>query len=322
MENLLGGWNEFVRCKKCKVDVSKFSQQLFSNLKELHQNLVDKTYCHGSYKHFKITDPKSRDIHKALVRDRLLHHAVYRQLYPFFERTFIFDSYSCRDDKGTHRGFKRFNNFARRASYGHRKTVWVLKCDIRKFFASIEHQILFDILDKYILDKNVMWLIKRIVSSFCSTKDGVGLPLGNLTSQLFVNIFMNEFDQFVKHKLKAKYYIRYADDFVILDQDRRCLESILIEIRKFLEDKLHLTLHPNKVFIKTFASGVDFLGWVNFPHYRVLRTATKKKMFRNLEIKKHLDPEKFKATVSSYLGMLSHGNTHKLSLFIIKKYLS
>ena len=166
-----------------------------------------------------------------------------------------------------------------------------------------------------------MWLVCRIVSSFHSTKENVGLPLGNLTSQLFVNIYMNEFDQFMKHKLKAKWYIRYSDDFVILDQDREWLELVLVNIQTFLKEKLHLTLHPDKVSIKTFATGVDFLGWVHFPDYRVLRTTTKKRMLRNLEYKKeNTDPEKMISTVRSYLGMLSHGNAYKLSSLVKSRY--
>ncbi len=312
MNNLLAAWKEFVNCKRCKIDVSNFTRNLLFNIRELNDDLNNKSYCHGEYHHFKIHDPKSRDIHKALVRDRLLHHAVYRQLYPFFDRTFIFDSYSCRDDKGTHRGFKRFSEFARRASFDHTKTVWVLKCDIRKFFASIDHQTLFIILERYIPDANIMWLVKQIIGSFHSTVSGVGLPLGNLTSQLFVNIFLNEFDQYVKHRLKARWYIRYADDFVILDQNRVQLESILIEIRQYLHAELKLDLHPDKVSIQTFASGVDFLGWVHFIDHLILRKATEKRMFRNIAIKQNGDLDKFEATMRSYLGMLSHGNTWKM----------
>lgn len=315
IQNLLGAWKEFVNCKRCKIDVSEFARNLLANIRELHQDLENKTYCHGEYHHFKIHDPKLRDIHKALVRDRLLHHAVYRQLYPFFDKTFIFDSYSCRNEKGTHRGFKRFNDFAYRASFRHTKTVWVLKCDIRKFFASIDHQILLDTLGQYIPNKDIMWLMRQIIVSFHSTKESIGLPLGNLTSQLFVNIYLNEFDQFVKHKLKAKWYIRYADDFVILDQDRKLLESILFEINKFLNDELHLNLHPNKVSIKTFASGIDFLGWVHFTNHRILRTTTRKRMFRNIEDKKKKgNPDKLSVTIKSYLSLLSHGDAYKLSL--------
>lgn len=307
VDNLLCAWQEFVRCKKNKLDVSDFKRDLFSNIVELHNSLKDKTYRHGEYYQFKIHDPKERDIHKALVRDRLLHHAIYRKLYPFFDRTFISDSYSCRKEKGTHRGFYRFCEFAKRASLNQTKTVWVLKCDIRKFFASIDQYILFEIIGQYIPDQDIMQLIKEIVGSFHSRGVGIGLPLGNLTSQLFVNIYMNEFDQFIKHRLKAKYYIRYADDFVILSMDRDWLYSILGDISLFLRDKLHLTLHPNKVSIKTFASGIDFLGWTHFIDHRVLRTATKNRMFRKLN-----DNSK-EGTITSYLGLLSHGDTYKLA---------
>jgi hypothetical protein len=149
-------------------------------------------------------------------------------------------------------------------------------------------------------------LLREVIRSFYSTRPGIGLPLGNLTSQLFVNIYMNEFDQFVKHRLKVKYYIRYADDFVIFSEDRAWLEERISLIRKFLTEKLRLTLHPQKIFIKTLASGVDFLGWVNFSGHRVLRTATKRRMFKKIQM--HRVPE----TVNSYLGLLNHGNTYKL----------
>ncbi len=316
-ENLLEAWKEFVRGKRKRIDVQEFQLRLFEHIQQLHTDLKHTLYRHGHYTPFKINDPKPRDIHKALVRDRLLHHALYRKLYPFFDRTFIADSYSCRNDKGTHRAFHRFDDFAYRASCGHTKTVWVLKCDVKKFFASIDHSILFEIIGRYVSDKNIIWLIREIVGSFHSTRDGVGLPLGNLTSQLFVNIYMNEFDQFVKHKLKAKWYIRYADDFVILHQDENWLERILLETQCLLNEKLCLILHPQKISIKTFASGVDFLGWVHFSTHRVLRTATKKRMFRNIEMKKQSnDAEKLRATVQSYKGMLSHGDGYTLAMTV------
>ncbi len=164
---------------------------------------------------------------------------------------------------------------------------------------------------QYISDQDILWLLDKVISSFYSTCPGVGLPLGNLTSQLLVNIYMNEFDQFVKHKLKIKYYIRYADDFVVLSDSRNYLENLIFSINKFLFDKLKLQLHPNKVSIKTLNSGVDFLGWVNFPHYRVLRTATKKRMLRR--IKESSTPE----TLNSYLGLLRHGNAEKLKIALL-----
>lgn len=266
-----------------------------------------KTYKHSPYHAFNISDPKPRSIHKASVRDRLLHHALYRRLYPFFDRTFIADSHSCRLGKGTHRAINRFRVFAYRASKNNTKTAWVLKSDIKKFFASIDQGKLLGIIKGFIPDEDTVWLISQIVRSFYSTRNGIGLPLGNLTSQLLVNVYMNRFDQFLKHKLKVRYYIRYADDFIILSKDRTLLENILSKISDFLWSNLRLQLHPDKTFIQTVASGVDFLGWVHFPDHRVLRTVTKRRMFRGIERKR-----RNMATVQSYLGMITHGNTKKL----------
>jgi len=278
------------------------------NILLLHHDLVSQTYCHGGYHHFRIADPKPRDIHKASVRDRLLHHAIYRKLYPFFDKTFTPDSYSCRVGKGTHKAMNQFRRFAYQVSKNHTRTCWVLKCDIRKFFASIGHQVLFLILEQHIPDQDIMRLLREVVNSFPRGRTSCnGLPLGNLTSQLLVNIYMNEFDQYVKHQLRAKYYVRYADDFVVLSNDKQELEERLRYIVVFLRDRLKLQLHPDKVSIKTFASGVDFLGWVHFPDHRVLRTATKRRMLKRTQ-----GLQKEDAVVRSYLGLLSHGNTEKL----------
>lgn len=309
LENLLLAWKEFVKGKKSRKDVQGFERNLMANLLSLQQELAAKTYKHSQYEAFTISDPKPRSIHKAKVRDRLLHHAIYRILYPFFDKTFIMDSYSCREKKGTHKAMDRFRFFTYKVSKNHRGTAWVLKCDIKKFFASIDHKVMIGILEKYIPDKDILGLLSEIVGSFYSTEVGKGLPLGNLTSQLLVNIYMNEFDQFVKHKLKARYYIRYADDFVILSADRQWLENALPRIKDFLEKKLCLTLHPDKVFIRTIASGVDFLGWILFPDHRVFRTVAKRRIFRGIK-KKQADNQ----TVQSYLGLIKHGNTKKLEV--------
>ena len=306
-ENLCIAWQEFVRGKRQRKDAAEFSLNLADNLYVLHDDLKNKRYAHSPYQAFKINDPKPRDIHKATVRDRIVHRAIYRTLCPFFERVFIADSYSCRLSKGTHKALNRFRAFGYKVSRNDTHTCWVLKCDIRKFFANIDHKILLEILKSRISDENTVWLLQKVISSF-STPDklGVGLPLGNLTSQLFVNIYMNEFDQFVKHRIGAKYYIRYADDFVVLSQDKKWLENVLLEMDKYLCGKLHLKLHPDKVFIKTLASGVDFLGWVHFPDHRVLRTTTKRRMMRKVFARP------VSSVINSYLGMLKHGNTYKL----------
>ncbi len=315
LENLIEAWREFIKGKRGRVDVQLFERDLMRNIVILHDDLRERSYRHGGYYPFNISDPKPRSIHKASVRDRLLHRALYRILYPFFDKTFIADSYSCRQGKGTHRALNRFRDLTHKESKNHTRTLWVLKCDIRKFFASVDQKILLDIVGKYIPDKEIVWLMRQVISSFYSVRMGVGLPLGNLTSQLFVNIYMNEFDQFMKHKLTAKYYIRYADDFVVLSRDKKRLEEILEHSSDFLWSRLKLQLHPNKVSIQTLASGVDFLGWVHFPNHRVLRTATKKRMFRNIKTKNCNEK-----VVESYLGLLSHGNGRKLKEIIQENF--
>ncbi len=306
IENLLEAWKEFVKGKRRKRDVQEFSFCLMDNILALHDDLQSRAYCHGGYEAFAIHDPKPRAIHKASVRDRLLHHAICRVLYPFFDRTFIADSYSCRIGKGTHKALNRFRTFGHIVSKNNTRTCWVLKCDIKKFFANIDHDILLNILQQYIPNDDVLRLLGEVIRSFHTTASGKGLPLGNLTSQLLVNIYMNEFDQFAKHTLKVKYYIRYADDFVVFSEDRVWLENLIPEIRTYLENQLKLNLHPDKVFIKTLASGVDFLGWIHFSDHRVLRTSTKRRMMKRMAL------PRIRQTVHSYFGLLKHGNTYKI----------
>jgi RNA-directed DNA polymerase len=326
IDNLLLAWQEFLWGKRNKKDVEEFRARLMDNIFNLHQDLKNKSYTHGEYKAFKISDPKPRDIHKASVRDRLLHRAIYRILYQYFDKKFIYDSYSCRINKGTHRAIKRFETFSRKVSKNNTKICWVLKCDIRKFFANIDHVILKQILTRYIQDTDTLSLLGNIISSFhtkSTTNSAMaefvvsnkrGLPLGNLTSQLLVNIYMNEFDQYIKHKLKVKYYIRYADDFIILSEDNKCLENLVPVISEFLSQHLKLQLNPDKLYIKTLFSGVDFLGWINFPNHRALRTSTKRRMFKNIENNSKNE------VIQSYLGLLSHGNGHKLEEIIKSLY--
>ena len=315
LENLLEAWQEFVKGKRSRRDVQEFERNLMGNIVALHKELALKTYRHSPYEAFNISDPKPRNIHKATVRDRLLHHALYRMLYPFFDRTFTADSYSCRNEKGTLKAIERFSEFSRKISKNNTRTAWVLKCDIRKFFASVDQRVLLEVLAMHIADSEVCWLLEKVVESFSSGVSGRGLPLGNLTSQLLVNIYMNEFDQFVKHELKVKQYIRYADDFVFLSHDHAWLEELLPKIRGFLHERLCLELHPDKVSIKTLASGVDFLGWVHFPGHRVLRTATKRRGFRGVE-----KSEGKYEILASYLGLLKHGNAKKIEIRVIENF--
>ncbi|MDP3764425.1 MAG: reverse transcriptase domain-containing protein [bacterium] len=284
-------WREFKKGKRKRLDVQEFDFNLEDNLFQLHSELKNKTYKHSQYIPFYVTDPKLRHIHKACVRDRVLHQAVFRVLYPIFDRHFMFDSYSCRIGKGTHKAVTRLETFCRKLSQNNSQTIFALKCDIKKFFDSIDQDALIKLIQLKIKDDNAVWLVEKIIGSF-----NKGLPLGNVTSQLFANIYLNELDQFVKHNLKEKYYIRYCDDFVILGSNKYYLLNLSYKINTFLFENLKLFLHPDKIIIRKYRQGIDFLGYVVLPNHRVLRTKTKRRMLRKINEK----------NVDSYLGVLRH----------------
>src|SRR3989344_6080498 len=317
MENLYMAWKEFQKGKGHKKDVADFSMKLVDNLLLLQKEILLGEYKHGNYFYFKVNDPKPRDIHRASVRDRIVHHALYNALYSYFDQKFIFDLYSCRNGKGTHRAIARFESFSRKESKNYKRTIWILKCDIKKCFASVDHNILKSILKRYIKDEQLLRVIESIIDSF-STYSTIsmkkGIPLGNLTSQLFINIYLHEFDLFVKHKIKARKYIRYADDFIIFSNDKNELWSNISVIRNFLKTRLNFELHPDKIFIKKLFSGIDFLGWTHFPKHRVLKTTTKRRMLKNLSTK---TKDYYKKSLDSYMGMLKHGNIHKLKEVVL-----
>lgn len=310
IENLFLSWKNFRKGKRHKPDVQQFERYLEDNLFQLRQEFKTGSYRHGNYISFNITDPKSRLIHKAKVRDRVVHHGVYRQLYPIFDKGFIFDSYSCRNNKGTHRAIKRLRKFTIKVSKNNIRVCWALKLDVKKFFNSVDQQILLKLISKKIKDRKALSLIDEIIGSFSVDKKSQrererelrGLPIGNLTSQLFANIYLNPLDQFVKHELKEKYYLRYCDDFVILSKDRKHLIKRIFKIEKFLSKKLKLNLHPDKIILTKLKQGIDFLGYVVLPHSIVLRTKTKKRMLNMIN----------ESNKDSYLGLLKHCDSYKL----------
>jgi len=314
-------WHEFKRGKRKKKDVIKFEFDLEDNIFKLHWLLENNYYHHDKYQCFSICDPKPRTIHKASVLDRILHHAVFRILYPIFDSTFIGDSYSCRLNKGTHRGVARLEQFAERASRHYRGSCFILKCDISKFFASIDHTVLKNLIRRRISDSRALDLIDKIIDSYNNKNFEAkkGVPLGNLTSQLFANIYLDELDKFVKHDLKARFYLRYTDDFIIVHRDENYLKGLIPEIGEFLRQNLKLDLHPQKITIRKLIQGIDFLGYVGLPHYKVLRTKTKRRMFKKLKGKQaqfysgEIPRESFEQARQSYLGMLSHCHSHKFA---------
>lgn len=329
-ERLFAAWVESRKGKSSRTDVQEFETHLEEHIFDLHRELIAGTYRHGHYSAFTICDPKQRPIHKATVRDRVLHHAVFAALNPVFEPTFIAHSFSCRKNKGTHRGVDALETMLRQVSRNNSHPCFALKCDIRRFFASVDHTVLLKILARRIKDDRVMRLLENIVASFSSddSPDGArkGIPIGNLTSQLFANVYMNEFDLFVKYPLRVKYYIRYTDDFVIVSDNETMLRNLLSPLSAFLQEKLHLDLHPKKVTIRKYAQGIDFLGYVMRPHHRILRTVTKRRMFRKLREKTEkcakgmATEESCEQSLQSYLGVLSHANAHRLSQELQNRY--
>lgn len=316
--NLFQAWNKFKKGKRKKTDVQLFEWDLEANLFKLHSHLKAKTYNHSSYYEFFVNDPKRRQIHKASVSDRIVHRLLYEYLYKLFDKTFIYDSYSCRLDKGTHKGVKKLVSFVRKVSKNYTRDCWALKCDIKKFFANVDQEILIDLLKTKVLDQNIIWLLKQVIESFNSKENGKGIPLGNLTSQVFANIYLNELDQFIKHRLKVKYYIRYADDFIILSKNRHELYQCINTLKQFLLDHVKLELHPNKIILRKLSWGIDFLGYIVLPYYIVPRTKTKRRMFVKTEekvkdyYKGEIDRFSLDQTLASYTGYLSHANAHNL----------
>lgn len=320
IENIFQAWDKFKKRKLEKKDVQEFYRNLEDNLFELHRKLKNKTYRHGSYQDFYVNDPKRRHIHKAQVSDRIVHHLLYKYLYDIFDKTFIYDSYSCRLNKGTHKAVGRLDKFARKVSKNYSGQCWALKCDIKKFFASVDHKILLKLLERRIKDKNILWLIGEIIDSFqLGVKPLKGIPLGNLTSQIFANIYMNELDQFAKHRLNIRYYLRYADDFVIISKNKKVLQELEIPISNFLSKSLKLKLHSKKIIFRRLSWGIEFLGCIVLSHYSLVRTKTKKRIFTRIG-KKIIERSKgiisdyfLEQTVQSYLGILKHSNGYALS---------
>lgn len=322
-EALFSAFEAFRKGKCSRLDAQEFETHLEEHIFSLHKDLMSGVYRHGRYSAFTICDPMQRPIHKATVRDRIVHHAVFTALNPVFELSFISHSYSCRKNKGTHRGVNALEKMLRQVSRNNTRSCFALKCDIQKFFASVHHGILMKILTKKMKGDQILSLLQGIIESFSSKypapSSRKGIPIGNLTSQLFANMYLNEFDQFVKHELRIKHYIRYTDDFVIVSDDESMLRFLLPLIRGFLQKQLLLDLHPRKVKIRKYAQGIDFLGYVLRPHHRALRTVTKRRVFRKLSEKVLncasgiTSKESCENSLQSYLGVLSHADAFSLS---------
>jgi len=308
-ENLHLAYLKARKAKRYRPYVLEFSRNLEENLLNIQRNLINLTYEPGPYREFIVCDSKKRQIKAPEFRDRIIHHALCNIIEPIFDKIFIFDSYACRKNKGIHRAVKRLEYFIKSLRTYLRESrpaakIFCLKCDISKYFESINHKILFNLLQKKIADQKALILLKKIIDSTPGEK---GIPIGNLTSQLFANIYLNELDQFVKHRLRCRYYLRYMDDFLILDFNKKKLHQIKEIIRNFLQDKLKLELHPQKANVFPTYKGIDFLGYVVYNHYKLLRKATVKRFLKRIKNKPLLG-----TSISSWLVYARFADSYRL----------
>ncbi|WP_206458930.1 reverse transcriptase/maturase family protein [Anaerovorax sp. IOR16] len=330
-ENLYIATNEAKKGKRYRRDVLEFNTNLEENLITIQNELIYKTYEVGRYREFFVYDPKKRLIMALPFKDRVVQWAIYRVLYPIYDKQFIYDSYGCRVGKGTHKAADRLQYWLRQVNRKPQK-YYYLKLDISKYFYRINHKILLDILKNKIEDEDLIWLLDTIINSEdvpfglpagmepdqCSEEDrlfDVGIPIGNLTSQLFANIYLNELDQYVKHKLGIHYYVRYMDDIIILADDKKYLHEIKTDIEVFLKEVLDLDLN-NKTAIRPISCGIEFVGFRVWATHRKLKKKTLKKIKRKFKMLQKAysegskDFEEINQSVQSYLGIMQHFDSY------------
>lgn len=324
-ENLLHASKKARKGKRYKASTARFEYDLEGNIFKIMEILKHKRYEPGPYYDFYIHDPKKRIISAAPYFDRVIHHALINVIEPILGRSFIYDTYACIKGKGTHKAVQRYRAFQEKNRY-------VLKCDIKKYFQSIDHEILYQMVLKRIKCRDTLWLVKKIIGSresnkeieyfpgddlFSPLKRNKGIPIGNLTSQFFANLYLNDFDHFVKEDLKAGFYIRYCDDFVLFGNSKSRLNHLKSEITAYLET-LRLRLHGNKSRIYRTSDGVDFLGYRIFPdHMRVRKSIVKRyrkrlrKMVSGYREGK-IDLAGINRSIQSWIGHVGHADSYHL----------
>lgn len=325
-ENLLKAAKQAQRGKRFRDNVLRFNYRTERELARLKEELESKTYQPGSYRTFQIVEPKKRLISAAPYRDRVVHHGLCNIIKPIFERTFIDDSYANRVGYGTHRALRRFTKFARSSRY-------VLQCDLIKYFPSIDHEILKSIVSRKIKCADTLWLIDTIIDGSNEQEtinlyfpgDNLltplnrkrGLPIGNLTSQFFANVYLNGFDHFVKEKLKAEKYVRYVDDFALFSDDREFLAAARVEIEEYLA-RLRVKIHPVKSQLFETRKGANFVGFRIFPEYIRVRAENLRRGRRRLkQMQKDFASGKIgeveiETSLQSWFAHLEHANTWNL----------
>ena len=353
-------YQAYLGCRKTKRktrNALKFEWDLERNLFQLQKELETKRYEPGRSICFVVKDPSPREIFAATFRDRIVHHLLVNEIEIMGEKSFIFDSFSCRKNKGAHLAVKRLKAFVKKVTENHRREAFYLHLDISGFFMAIEHHILYSLFKKMILrqkkswqwKEDILWLAKTIIfhkptqnyiirgdtslfrfipsrRSLFNAPENKGLPIGNYSSQFFANLYLNEVDQFIKRGLKCRYYIRYVDDLVLLDEDREQLKYLRDKVSLFLKENLDLELNLNKTKLQSIDKGIDFLGYFIKPSYILVRQKIvkrfKKKLYGLDKTKKEIpELKKILATVNSYYGHFRHACSFNLRKSLYENHL-
>ncbi|MEF3691682.1 MAG: reverse transcriptase/maturase family protein [Candidatus Moraniibacteriota bacterium] len=345
--------------KRNTANAGKFEIDFEAKLLQLEQELLERNYSPGRSICFVVTEPKTREIFAADFGDRVIHHLLIGYLEPIWEPKFIFHSYACRKNKGA---IKAITNLRKIIQKNHPASDYFLQIDIRSFFMSLNKKLLFNLIKKEVKNSELLWLAEKIIfhnptsdflkkgqlklfnllpegKSLFDVPDTRGLPIGNLTSQFFANVYLNELDQFVKHKLKAQYYLRYVDDMLLLHKNPRQLEIWRDEIDNFLRQKLKLELHPEKTILKSVRRGINFVGYIVKPNYTLVRNRTVKKFKHKIwrfnqkiltdnpvqpirlwtpELRQEF--QQMLAIVNSYYGIFKHADTYRLRKHLYEKH--
>lgn len=362
IEEVFEAYYECRKNKRYAYGALSFESNYEENLVALYTELKNQTWHPGKSSCFIVDKPVKREIFAAPFRDRIVHHILIRRLNPYFEKHFIYDSYACRAGKGTHAAVARAAHFVRSETENNTKDAYVLKLDIKGFFMSINRTLLFDKLKSFIiriteknnsLDRNfLLYLCREIVfndvckdcmmrsplskwndlpndKSLFTARQDCGLPIGNLTSQVFANFYLSEFDHFLKHILKIKNYVRYVDDFIIISKDKSLLKSLIPVIRKFLHKKIFLKLHPKKIFLHNVKYGFSFIGCFIKSSYVTSSKRVKENFTGKLknysQFVKYSKPTPLQKTeilssINSYLGIMIHYKTYRFKKQQIARY--
>ncbi len=312
-DNAMIAYNKARKCKRYRKEVLEFEGNREENLIRAISDLKNLSYNPGKYKVFKVWEPKERIIMALPFYDRVIQHMIVNLIEPIFEERFIYHSYACRKGKGSHKASDQLMRWLYNLEVVEGKSVYVLKCDIHHYFQSVDHKILMNEIRKYIKDQDLLSILDTIIAHNGIFPDGVGIPVGNLTSQLFANVYLNKVDVFAKHSLRAKYYMRYMDDFIIVSDDLAQLREWKERIEVFLAEELKLTFNP-KTTIVYAKNGVDFVGYRHWNSTKKVRKGAIRRLRRLIKNFEDgtISEEFFNRSYVSRLGSMRHADTYRL----------